>query len=686
MPKIKIDKRIKILVLLLMFLIPSIIFAYKYVKNEAPVYIYDYSGYYEMWKEFGNTLLKNPTVFINKAIYYIRNYDYNCIPILLGMPMFLWFGSHRVVYISMLTILYIVPFLLYLTYFIEKNILDNKNKNYKILVIIILCTFTYTKWWAPTLRGLPDIITLLPLLVAFDLWYKNPYYKPLIPISIGLLVYFTFLSRRYFAFEVLGFYVSIFLYELYIYIKSDNKKEILKNEIINFSLSALFFLIPLLILQYPLVKNIISSNYSNSYSAFQLSVIGHIKKIVSEFSIYGLVMAFIGVIVSIKNKKYRKLGITITINIIVTYLLFARVQAMGVHHFLMISIWIFILNIIAIVYIYELIKCKKIKTIFLIVVGLIAITNFVTTFITRNIYIPIISQKQQYQKLKYDNLESLNKMIFDLREIIINKDVKFTVFASSDNFSDNLIETLGDKEIDNKIVYNSAIDLRDGLNYNSLLAEYALVTDKAEVGVSKQGQRIVSVPNDMIYKNYGIGKAYQRISGPYKIQGERKAYIYKKTRSFTREEIDMYINKLESYHKEWENKFTELDKMILSLGRHLGEVGGSLFIKNNKKIYITPGEKTTYLAFPLNKKIKRITLSFIIEGDIPNKISKNVDSKIELSIDNKETKDILVKTNKQAEVKLNTENKEWLFISVDKGKELSYDFVTLNIKEIEYCN
>ena len=144
-----------------------------------------------------------------------------------------------------------------------------------------------------------------------------------------------------------------------------------------------------LILQLPLLKRIINENYSQSYSAFQNTWMYQLVGVKNEFGIIVLLLAVIGLIYSIVKKEHRKNGISCFLNIIICYFLFTRVQTMGVHHFLAISLWMILLVGYGIYGIYSILKYKWMKVIWLIfVVGLFVI-NFSTTYIFRNISIPI---------------------------------------------------------------------------------------------------------------------------------------------------------------------------------------------------------------------------------------------------------------------------------------------------------
>ena len=312
----------------------------------------------------------------------------------------------------------------------------------------------------------------------------------------------------------------------------------------NFIIAGTTTLISVLIIQTPLVAKILKENYSNSYSAFQTPILTHFTNIINEFGYIVIILAIIGLIYCIKEKRHRYTGIFCISNIIICYITFMTIQAMGVHHFLTLSPWIFILVIYGIYYIYTKLKNNITKYSFLGVITLLFAINFSSTYIFRNFHIPIITQNNKYHKFKYENFDELNRLILDIDKLLLNENARFSVLASSDNLSDNLLDLLGTSNMKTKITYTPAIDLRDGINFNSLMSKYIVVTDIPQVGVSEEGQRVISVPNNEIMNSTSIGKAYKQISGPYTLQENIKAYIYEKTRPFEEEEVKEYMEKL----------------------------------------------------------------------------------------------------------------------------------------------
>lgn len=556
----------------IIFLALTTIFVYKYVKNEAPVYIYDYSGYHETYKRFSNEFMTSKRAYIKDVISSIRNSDYNCSPIILLLPFYIIFKSSRFGYILGCCLLYVVPTMILTIIFTKKMLFQEKDTNSKenkntLIFTIFLCivTFLFTRWWSPTLRGLPDIVAVIPLICAGLMVLKYSFLekqKAYIPIIIGFLMYLCFLFRRYYIYCVIGFYLSLFIRELIRFFTTTSKeerKEKFINAFKNFLIAGLTTFIFVLILQLPLVKNILKQNYKESYSAYQDTFINHIVNTINEFGIVILIFATIGILYTLCCKKHRENGIFCLTNIILCYGTFSTVQAMGVHHYLTISVWMFILFIYGVYGIYEILKNIILKRIFLIGIIVIMSINFSTTYIFRNIKIPIISQNNKYCKFYYENFNELQRLIEDIDIIVSKKETKFSIFASSYILSDNILELLGTDNIRKSIIYPSIIDLRDEMTFDSLLCEYIIVTDPPQTGTSVEGQRVISVPNNEIVNGTTIGKAYKRISDEYVLSDNVKAYIYEKTRAFTEEEANEFLSILEGYYPQWKGKYTVLD-------------------------------------------------------------------------------------------------------------------------------
>lgn len=674
-------------IVFLISIICGSIFTFLYVKNESPIYVYDYGGYHQQYCNAFELLSNDKNGFCSFVKDSIRNNDYNVSPILILAPFYKVFCFSRFGYILGLVLCYVVPAIV-LAIFCAKVMLK-KEFSVKHVYLIGVLSFLFTRFWAPTLRGLPDIIGVIPMVIATIIFFKCSLIKRQkiwVPILLGLVCYSEFLFRRWYVYSIIGFLVSFVILDFLDLIKIEHidKKKSILNAIINYSLTGFTMITCLFICQFPLVQRIIATNYSEGYSAFQVPFKYHLLSIFSEFGPVYCLLAVIGLIWAIYKKEHRRNGLFLLFSIIICYFSFSGVQAMGVHHYLSISLWFFLLDIYGILCCIQLTKNKKvISNIIWVVVISLFIINFLSTFVFRNIRIPWITQNNKYCKFKYENFDNLMNLINDLDNEIGDKNVKFSVSASSEVLSDNIVDLLGSTRLKAKVVYNSAIDLRDGLNFNSLMSEYMIVSDIPQTGVNPQGQFVVSIPNNEIYNGTSIGKAYTRILGPYFLDENVKAYIYKKDRAFTIEEVEEYFNKLVEKIPQWNEKYNKFDILSLTNERKLGEVTGDYKRYTDNTMYFSPGTTSTFVKYSINKKIKKVKFKFYVDGKFNRNDKTAGIVNVKILTDGNQVYNNNVSWNNFDTIEIDLENKEILEFEINKNEYLNCDFLYVDILEVE---
>ncbi|MBO4296305.1 MAG: hypothetical protein J5863_06075, partial [Desulfovibrio sp.] len=114
-----------------------------------------------------------------------------------------------------------------------------------------------------------------------------------------------------------------------------------------------------------------------------------------------------------------------------------------------------------------------------------------------------------------------------------------------------------------KVEYTSHTDTRDGIPIRSLFTKYVIITDKVQTNVGESNQHVITIPNNQIYNNIGIGRAYKKLHGPFAIGKQCNAYIYEKIKVFDDDEINEYLRSFPSTSVKWPNKPTnnEIENM-----------------------------------------------------------------------------------------------------------------------------
>ncbi len=650
----------------------SLIFGYMYVYNEDNVYIYDYVGYY-LRCDYLSGIFKNGGLFqgLKYLIETIRTSDYNSFPILFITPFFLLIKNSRLVYILSLIFLYLVPTMISILFLISKEF--KIRKNYVLFITMVIFVFCFTNFWSGLLRGLPDIIGIIPLILCYNNAINNNIVNKISLhklIIYGIVAYLPFLCRRWYLFSVVSYYISILIIGiLQIILTKDGKKKI-KNLIFNMFIEGITTLGCVFLLQTPLALRILKESYSSSYSAYQVSFLNHFINFYNEFGLIIILLSIIGIIFGLKKKN--KQILYSFLNVIFFWILFTRIQGMGVHHYLGISFYLLILSLYGIYYIYSFIKNKKIKIVFLIIINILVMINFSTTFIFRDKKIPIISQNTVYYKFRYEHYDELLRFKQDLSNLISTNYGKVSFFASNDNISDSLIDTIGDDIIKSNLYYTSNIDLRDGLNINSLLYRYVVVSDKTQVGTSESGQQVLVHPNTLIINKEEIGNSYKQVLGPYLLQGNINVYVYEKIKPLMQDDIKNYLNYFFKLYPDWKKDVTLFDESILNSKILLGDKLGDFKRLDNDTYYIHPGYTSTIVSTVMDKNVRKLKLNFYTEKNIPDNDDYGV---VQLLIKNgkKIIYDGVVTKDNNKIIDIDFSNDKNFYLEVNYGDSFNYD-------------
>ena len=125
-------------------------------------------------------------------------------------------------------------------------------------------------------------------------------------------------------------------------------------------------------------------------------------------------------------------------------------------------------------------------------------------------------------------------------------------------------------------------------------------------------QQTLVIPNEMIYKNEGIGKSYQKVLGPYKLANEVSAYVYKKINAISENDVTYYLDYFYKLYPDWKNNYYLFDKFMLmsyiDFGTNIGEVKK---LEDNL-YYISPGYTPTIIKSKMFTELEKIKLNFFV--------------------------------------------------------------------------
>lgn len=556
-------KKRYIFFILAIFVTTIVVFYYWYLNVTNNIMTWDSSAYWINNLRFSNDNLDSVVESLKRVVNTINADEYNSFPSFLLQPIFHISNLEFSWYIySILIQFFVASFLSFLL--LSNRIfnslfkdLNNKKNTYIIFTLISLLTYIMNpQLHQPILKGMLDIINLIYIFIIYSIVADYDFIKFKIKdISIiSICLFLIIITRRYYSFWILGFYFALGIYYFINYIFFEKELSFFLKRALNIFLSGFIALSGILILFFPMVVKIISSNYSYFYKAYlNGNIIDQILSLIKQFGFGIISFSVIGLFLSIKFNNMRKLSIILFINLIITLFLFNRVQTMGMQH---IYIILPILLYGLIMFVANVIKMDikhNLKTTILIIYVVFIISNFIISFnkINQNGYMfksnlfgePVLIPTVRDD---YNKIDELNDYILS----IVDENNKIYIIGAShmynsETFANFKLPSLIEKD---KYYYEvSNVDLTHGFNTNIFDSKYVMTISPTQYHMNPNNERVVtmlynSIENDTIISdNYKLIYSYDKIDN-------MKFNIYVKISEYTFEEKAYFANEMDKYY------------------------------------------------------------------------------------------------------------------------------------------
>lgn len=587
----------------------SWVFVNYYVSHEQNVYLWDYKYYWKVWEHFSKLLANDPYRWFAEIKAQVKSADYNPLPIIILFPFYYVIKESRLAYVLALSLFYLIPLVFIINYLVRKAF--SLKGTLSTFLIITVC-ITFTAFWKPTLRGLPDIVGLIPIslyciyILSVNLTEKFNLRSCFI---LGLLSWSPFLLRRWYAYTIVAMYCSTFIYYFLYNYKDLNIRKI-SALLCNIFVSGVFVIGFTFIFQKDLLLRIIFTDYSSLYTAYQQSFYLSIMSLYDYMGAYLLPFVIFGVVFAIFQfrKKEGAFVIFCMLNFIISFVLFTNTQAPGIHHILPFAFWLLI------IFIYSLLNIKRfvgegISCFIFVIMMMFCSFVFVHTFIPHmnKVYIYDSIFPQKLYPLKVDNYHEYTNLINDIKSLTSHGE-KVSILSSNGILSDDLILSISNDLLEDSIVFASQVDLRDKLNFNIFQSEYLVVPTTPQTHLNPDDQMVITVPAKVIVETRNIGNSYKIISRDYKLSDGVIARIYKKTRPFTIDELEAFLKPFYDKYPDWYQIYHNgLYIPFITSNVTVKPVNSQYSIDNEGKIMIFPGEHPDMelkISFPRGEKIK----------------------------------------------------------------------------------
>ena len=245
-------------------LVVAIGFVSAYVSAEHPAYAADFGSYWNQFRFFGQAFMESWPEALALLRSEIKSADYNSSAQILLLPFYWTLGGERVVYISAVVAIYLLP----AAYVATRIARDGRTDAGPPAVLILFAAWSFTPFWAPTLRGYVDIAGLVPLGLAALLLLKTDFLTRAdrkTAICFGLLLWCPFLFRRWYAFSIIALLLTTFLI---VVIKNTRREKpfwkISNDIVLNYGFAGSSALLAAIIFQPNLITRVYQTSYSDA--------------------------------------------------------------------------------------------------------------------------------------------------------------------------------------------------------------------------------------------------------------------------------------------------------------------------------------------------------------------------------------------------------------------------------------
>lgn len=506
-----------ILINTLIFILFTTVLVFIYFKFEDKIYQRDYSGYWVKSLEFKQILNTNPLDIFNKLYNSMLHYDYTYLPNLYLVFLMNFFSSFKSFVLSIaLTFIAPLTVIIQLIYF-TFNKKDNFYHNHLIIVIMIIFYPLYFN----ILNGNVDVVGLIFIASLFLISFYDQE-----GLFINFLVFNLIFLRRWYLFYVVAYYIYLFIKTII---------NINKNSLIKFLKTFIPLTIVLIIFFNPYLIRLFTNNFKEAYEFYNQP-----NKLMNLINFYSPIISIITIISIYYLKNKKNLILFFVVTTIIPYILIARIQSLGFHHYHLMN-----LNILIILIIFFL-NIKKISYILLVILSVQSL------LIYQEIKIPLFTQIKKIPEIMEYKKDIQN--LTNYLETISSEEWQSSYIASGDyNFNDDLIRNANLPVLTNRVkIESNVLDLRDGFPKDLKHINYVLIT-KPTLYLNQKYQKTYDIITNAILNEKLFSDTYQKIK-EFKINGV-DVLIYERVKDLSYEQKLYFYNEMIKHYPNHQDYF-----------------------------------------------------------------------------------------------------------------------------------
>lgn len=550
------------LLLVLAIVVCISLFFYIWLSQEHTIYYWDRGTYWIQCRDIADMLAlgSNRTY---KAIYSsINNSTYNMlIPFLLCVPLRVCGGSFAA-FVALVAFLFALPSIVLCSAIVRLIQLNFGDSMLLPPWLVSICFFGFAALSVPMIQGWSDALLVWPVfaLYALVLANKGEKFSFYIPSCFGVCLLFVLLSRRYFAYWIVGFVIGMaayFIAELVVRYDGSQKK-LAVNYLLSFIVPGGVVLLVCLVFFPGFVERSVAGNYAFAYQAYD-SGGGYVGKTALLIKWFGMVTTLSLVAASIASfldGRARYFIMLLIINMVCSACLFWEVQDMGTQHYLLVAPEIFLIIVIGVAGLAqrEFIIQKAIAATCVTLLSVYCCINFLyySGVIPYSSAAAALFGEARHEQRFRDDFDSLQI----LAESIAADDTVWVAASSGTMCDSTLLRSFPQFDIPyTPKVIASNIDLRDGFKTVFFDANKVVVCNPVQLHKAEQHQRVVAlVAPRLLDESDSIGKHYIHVD-TFELQNGITAFLLEKTSDYTANDVRSLEREFDLYYAAYPNLF-----------------------------------------------------------------------------------------------------------------------------------
>ncbi len=583
------------------------VFCYCYVRAEQFLYHWDYAGYWILWEQFRRMLVEGHVLrALNALRISLIDSDYNLLPIVVPSVIGTWLGSSRWAYIASMALSYYIPLNILMQLMLQQLVGELTLKQ---RYLIGIATLSFVPFWAPVLRGYPDLVGLVCMVVALLIAVRNDFtqasYRQ--AIWLGFTLWLVFAMRRWYLYTAVTMSLSLPLFNWFWHLEMgtvDRQQMIsrVKRLVANCLVAGVTCVLLICMLQYKWLHRILSSDYSVLYVAYNFGRGTAINLLVRTLGKLNVIW-FIGTLslFGLLSRKGKLFLLFCLFNLVASFCLFTCTQSPGVQHRLPFVFWIFIMVVGSWLQLENRWSTLGAKRVVWIVIS-VMVASQLGGFVMGLLPLSIAKDGRIHRAwfpgscypIRMKNYSSYLQLL-DFIAALPDRDT-VAVFSSSDVLSDDMLTvalTKRDSALSGKVLQASQVDARDQFRPEVLLASYVVVVDPVQTHLRPDDQLVIAAPAISILRQEDIGQAYTKLPLSFELDRGATALIYKKSRIFAPDEVVSFFSKFYKRYPEWQKLYDTptMQFYLRSHIRQLGDVWGHFSLSSEGDAILThPGE------------------------------------------------------------------------------------------------